>query len=245
MPDHRDRQDRRRRGERDQHHAGHAGRCLAPGHGRHSSLTRSPRSSMRSSPRRWRCSTRRRAAADHVRIEVEPSRRHVGPAPASPRRRQSREQRPQVLGPGRTVEIEIDRADGGRPPELEVRDHGMGLSTEEATSVFERFARADRARARGIPGLGLGLYACSGHHRRARRVDRAALRRARQRDDRGRRPAADSRTTGRAERDASRGAQAQQPPQDNFMAARHPVRPRWAHPVTMPHSETTHRLRRA
>ena len=46
--------------------------------------------------------------------------------------------------------------------QLEVRDHGMGLSTEEATSVFDRFVRADRARAQGIPGLGLGLYACRG-----------------------------------------------------------------------------------
>jgi two-component system CheB/CheR fusion protein len=46
--------------------------------------------------------------------------------------------------------------------QLEVRDHGMGLSTKEATDVFDRFARAERARAQGIPGLGLGLYACRG-----------------------------------------------------------------------------------
>ncbi len=46
--------------------------------------------------------------------------------------------------------------------QLEIRDRGMGLSSEEATSVFDRFVRADRARTEGIPGLGLGLYACRG-----------------------------------------------------------------------------------
>jgi signal transduction histidine kinase len=63
--------------------------------------------------------------------------------------------------PDAGIEIEIDRAADGIA-QLEVRDHGMGLSTEEATNVFERFVRADRARAHGIPGLGLGLYACRG-----------------------------------------------------------------------------------
>ena len=63
--------------------------------------------------------------------------------------------------PNGRIEIEIDRAADGIA-QLEIRDHGMGLSTQEATSVFERFARADRARAQGIPGLGLGLYACRG-----------------------------------------------------------------------------------
>lgn len=59
------------------------------------------------------------------------------------------------------IEIEIDRAADGIA-QLAIRDHGMGLSTEEATDVFERFVRADRARVQGIPGLGLGLYACRG-----------------------------------------------------------------------------------
>jgi signal transduction histidine kinase len=63
--------------------------------------------------------------------------------------------------PEERIEIELDRATDGTA-QLEVRDHGMGLATEEATEVFERFARADRARAQGIPGLGLGLYACRG-----------------------------------------------------------------------------------
>jgi signal transduction histidine kinase len=59
------------------------------------------------------------------------------------------------------IEVEIGRAADGIA-QLEVRDHGMGLSTQEATTVFDRFVRADRARSEGIPGLGLGLYACRG-----------------------------------------------------------------------------------
>jgi signal transduction histidine kinase len=45
---------------------------------------------------------------------------------------------------------------------LTVRDRGMGLSESERARIFERFARAPRARDAGIPGLGLGLYACRG-----------------------------------------------------------------------------------
>jgi signal transduction histidine kinase len=63
--------------------------------------------------------------------------------------------------PGGLVEVEVSQAADGLA-QLEVRDHGMGLSTDEATVVFDRFARAERARAQGIPGLGLGLYACRG-----------------------------------------------------------------------------------
>lgn len=63
--------------------------------------------------------------------------------------------------PGGRVAVEISQAADGLA-QLEVRDQGMGLSTEEAAEVFDRFARAERARAQGIPGLGLGLYACRG-----------------------------------------------------------------------------------
>jgi two-component system sensor histidine kinase MtrB len=38
-----------------------------------------------------------------------------------------------------------------------VRDHGVGLSEDEAQKVFERFWRADPSRARTIGGTGLGL----------------------------------------------------------------------------------------
>jgi two-component system sensor histidine kinase MprB len=50
---------------------------------------------------------------------------------------------------GETIEIEL--ADGG----LSVRDHGPGFSEADLPHVFERFYRADNARA--MPGSGLGL----------------------------------------------------------------------------------------
>ncbi len=36
------------------------------------------------------------------------------------------------------------------------------MDQTELDAVFGRFARADRVRRQGIPGLGLGLYACHG-----------------------------------------------------------------------------------
>lgn len=62
---------------------------------------------------------------------------------------------------GGRIEIATARAGDGLA-QLDIRDQGMGLTAEEAESVFDRFVRADRARAEGIPGLGLGLYACRG-----------------------------------------------------------------------------------
>ena len=52
----------------------------------------------------------------------------------------------------------------GRPSfaRLVIEDDGIGMSPEELDVAFERFARAERTRAAGIPGLGLGLYACRG-----------------------------------------------------------------------------------
>ena len=45
---------------------------------------------------------------------------------------------------------------------LAVSDHGVGLDPADLSRVFERFARSDQARSSGIPGMGLGLYACRG-----------------------------------------------------------------------------------
>ena len=47
--------------------------------------------------------------------------------------------------------VEIELADG----DLSVRDHGPGFSESDLPHVFERFYRADSARA--LPGSGLGL----------------------------------------------------------------------------------------
>jgi two-component system sensor histidine kinase MtrB len=58
-------------------------------------------------------------------------------------------------GEGRDVDIRI--AGGGGAVAVAVRDHGVGLRAGEAARVFNRFWRADPARARTTGGTGLGL----------------------------------------------------------------------------------------
>lgn len=42
--------------------------------------------------------------------------------------------------------------------QVAVRDHGIGIPSDQQSCVFGRFGRADNARERGIAGSGLGLY---------------------------------------------------------------------------------------
>lgn len=56
---------------------------------------------------------------------------------------------------GRPVEVRL--ATDGRALAVTVRDHGVGMTPEETTRVFDRFWRADPARARTTGGTGLGL----------------------------------------------------------------------------------------
>jgi two-component system OmpR family sensor kinase len=56
---------------------------------------------------------------------------------------------------GTPVEVLVSGADG--TARLEVADRGPGLDAAQAAKVFERFYRADRARARTQGGSGLGL----------------------------------------------------------------------------------------
>lgn len=64
-------------------------------------------------------------------------------------------------GPHEAVRVRVGPGGTGFA-RLTVSDDGLGMTEEEVGSVFERFVRADRARNAGIPGLGLGLYACRG-----------------------------------------------------------------------------------
>ncbi|MEU9102939.1 HAMP domain-containing sensor histidine kinase [Streptomyces xanthophaeus] len=57
---------------------------------------------------------------------------------------------------GLPVEVELTGSAGGRPgPEVTVRDHGPGIAAQDLPYVFDRFYRAEAARA--LPGSGLGL----------------------------------------------------------------------------------------
>jgi two-component system sensor histidine kinase MtrB len=58
-------------------------------------------------------------------------------------------------GEGRPVNISV--AANGTAVAVAVRDHGIGMSPAEAARVFDRFWRADPARARTTGGSGLGL----------------------------------------------------------------------------------------
>jgi len=56
---------------------------------------------------------------------------------------------------GGAIEIRLRRT--GAVAELTVANTGAGIPLEDRDKVFERFYRADRARSRGVDGVGLGL----------------------------------------------------------------------------------------
>ena len=58
-------------------------------------------------------------------------------------------------GEGRPVNISVAANDNAVA--VAVRDHGIGMTAAEAARVFDRFWRADPARARTTGGSGLGL----------------------------------------------------------------------------------------
>ena len=60
-------------------------------------------------------------------------------------------------GAGRDAEIVIHVGGDEHSAAIAVRDHGVGLAPGEAAMVFNRFWRADPARARTSGGTGLGL----------------------------------------------------------------------------------------
>jgi two-component system OmpR family sensor kinase len=61
---------------------------------------------------------------------------------------------------GTPIEVAVTPRDGRVV--LEVRDHGPGLPTTDPETLFERFWRAEKGRARGRAGAGLGLAIVAG-----------------------------------------------------------------------------------
>jgi two-component system OmpR family sensor kinase len=59
--------------------------------------------------------------------------------------------------PGTAVRVRVLTDEATRTAIVEVADDGPGMSEEDAAHVFERFYRADPARARNVGGSGLGL----------------------------------------------------------------------------------------
>ena len=58
-------------------------------------------------------------------------------------------------GEGRPIDVTIDSSES--VVALGVRDHGIGMASQDAERVFDRFWRADPSRQRRIGGTGLGL----------------------------------------------------------------------------------------
>ncbi|HEX6540759.1 MAG TPA: ATP-binding protein [Ktedonobacterales bacterium] len=61
---------------------------------------------------------------------------------------------------GGSVTITIEQDDEAGLAKLSVSDQGIGIPANQQSILFNRFARADNARERGITGTGLGLYLC-------------------------------------------------------------------------------------
>ena len=62
--------------------------------------------------------------------------------------------------PGGEITIDLAQSDGQF--EVSVIGRGQGIQPTALKTLFQRFTRTESARARGIPGLGLGLYICKG-----------------------------------------------------------------------------------
>ncbi|MGE5292512.1 MAG: sensor histidine kinase, partial [Micromonosporaceae bacterium] len=66
--------------------------------------------------------------------------------------------------PGSGIEVTLGsrEQDGAVLAEIEIRDHGMGMSAEAAAQAFDQFYRAETARRMVPDGSGVGLHAARG-----------------------------------------------------------------------------------
>jgi two-component system, OmpR family, phosphate regulon sensor histidine kinase PhoR len=58
-------------------------------------------------------------------------------------------------GAGRRIEVSLQRAPG--TVTIAVRDHGLGIPTDEQRRIFQKFVRGAAAKSAGIQGTGIGL----------------------------------------------------------------------------------------
>ena len=58
------------------------------------------------------------------------------------------------------VSIEVEQENGQDTLTLEVRDTGIGISTQDQAVLFDRFKQADSSKSRSHSGAGLGLAIC-------------------------------------------------------------------------------------
>lgn len=61
---------------------------------------------------------------------------------------------------GGLIEITLEEDARTHEARFRIRDRGMGIPREQQAHIFERFVRAENARAARIGGTGLGLYLC-------------------------------------------------------------------------------------
>ncbi len=97
------------------------------------------------------------AGAKHVRIDIVPGVATIHADPTALRQMLSNliENAVRYTPPGGTVTIQSSSDEAGE--HVVVRDTGIGIAPEHLPRIFERFYRADPARARDAGGTGLGL----------------------------------------------------------------------------------------
>ncbi|HYO44375.1 MAG TPA: HAMP domain-containing sensor histidine kinase [Candidatus Limnocylindrales bacterium] len=62
--------------------------------------------------------------------------------------------------PDTPIDLVVER--DGSDVHITIADHGIGFTDADLAVLFQRFGRSDAVRAAGLPGVGLGLYACRG-----------------------------------------------------------------------------------